>query len=80
MRKKSILEIWDEVRESYGRDGRKYVKVNGNQYRSYMEFVKRTGIDVHYRIRVQARGGDYFYAWGVLGTPVRFEWLRREEE
>ena len=52
-----------------------YVKVNGNQYRTYMGFVSRTGIDVYYLVRVQAWGGDYFYAWSVLRAPVRFEWL-----
>ena len=74
-----IKTLRDDVVNYYGRDGKKYVKVNGNQYRSYMEFVRRTGIDVHYLVRVQARGGDYFYAWGVMGTPVRFEWLGSEE-
>lgn len=73
---KTLREDVVNYRDEYG--GR-YVKVNGNQYRSYMEFVRRTGIDVHYLIRVQARGGDYFYAWGVVGTPVRFKWLGSEE-
>ncbi len=56
-----------------------YVKVNGRQYEGYMEFVKRTGIDVHYLVRVQAWGGDYFYAWSVKRAPVRFEWLGSKE-
>ncbi|ALM74868.1 hypothetical protein [Thermococcus barophilus] len=56
-----------------------YVKVNGRQYEGYMEFVRRTGIDVYYLVRVQARGGDYFYSWNVKRAPVRFEWLGSRE-
>ena len=59
--------------------GQKYVKVNGKQYETYMDFVKRTGIDVYYLIRVQARHGVYFYLWSVMRTPVRFEWLGSRE-
>lgn len=55
-----------------------YVKVNGNQYRTYQEFVKRTGIDVYYLVRVQGLR-KYYYLWSVLRTPVRFEWLGSRE-
>ena len=57
----------------------RYVKVNGNQYKTYMDFVRRTGIDVYYLIRVQGWKGVYCYLWSVLRAPVRFEWLGSRE-
>lgn len=73
-----IKTLREDVVNYYGRDGRHYVKVNGNQYRTYMDFVARAGIDVHYLVRVQARK-EYFYLWSVLRSPVRFEWLGSRE-
>ncbi|WP_052696178.1 hypothetical protein [Palaeococcus ferrophilus] len=56
-----------------------YVKVNGTQYKTYMDFVAKTGIDVYYLIRVQGWSGVYFYLWSVKRAPVRFEWLGSRE-
>ncbi|HII61788.1 hypothetical protein [Pyrococcus horikoshii] len=55
-----------------------YVKVNGRQYETYMEFVKKTGIDVFYLIKVEGVR-RYFYSWSVKRVPVRFEWLGKNE-
>jgi len=56
-----------------------YVKVNGKQYETYMDFVRRTGIEVYYLIKVEALNGRYFYLWSVKRAPVRFEWLGKKE-
>ena len=56
-----------------------YVKVNGKQYETYMDFVKKTGIEVYYLIRVQGWHGMYYYLWSVRRAPVRFEWLGSKE-
>ena len=55
-----------------------WLKVNGKQYETYMEFVKKTGIDVFYLIKVEGLR-RYFYSWSVKRVPVRFEWLGKNE-
>lgn len=73
-----IKTLRGDVVNYYDRDGRHYIKVNGNQYKTYQDFVIKTGIDVYYLVRVQA-WREYYYLWSVLRAPVRFEWLGSRE-